>query len=488
MSPISKQLLEHLSIVDEYARFNNITGNSLPSLMEEFANSINADGTIPYLLGMNERFRASPLASAIIWLDGQGLLPITALDKMQDGLIFLRDNNIQNDSNAGETSKKSEDNDGWSLGEGVSVWSTSMAIIALLDSRGNGMKKAMAFKKSILWLARQKNITHKGWGYQNCKNCEANPVMTALALRALALVLDKKNRASFGFTDDELNTINESIISGYEYLEKNIFKKGNKSYWEFCKQPHCAATVWGVLALKQMSKIEHPRSSDFASFYKNNINSALVFILSKIPSKTVKWENEQFVNESGAKYNKQKNYHSFSATLIPQLFELGVSPFETKIINQIKWLIKNQNEWKTLDYDKEHPCSFTHAMIVSVLCAWSNKVGAVHCVQILQDTKGMLQKGLSLIWGFNHEYKATAQLVLKQRLWLFFSLFVSVISIVLLREHAIKLLKALITCIPNINSEVMSVVTLNLISDAIFFPFTFGASFLLGWILRKWGK
>lgn len=409
--------IEHIVLMSKQIDLCSFTNKTSKDWFIPLINSLADDGTMPYLLETEERYRASPLSSIISCLDDVGLLPINVLDKMQDKLIFLRDGNILTDKDPGKTFKLNEDKDGWSLGEGVSVWSTSLAIIALFDSHGNGARKAENFKASILWLAKQYDINAKGWAYQLSANCSVNPIMTALALRALALSLTKPYNTNFNFTADEERQICSSIMSGIDYLKENCHKTPSKTYWCFNDNPHCAATTWVLLAFYQLSIIEKPFSQDCFNYFNQIIENSLTFILSKMPNKVQKWPDEQIVYEGGAKYNKQKNYFSYSATLLPQLFTLGLSPFHPKVINQIKWLINNPEDWKITGYNKRTVCSFTYAMVLATLSNWLKSVG-VNLAPILTATTSKYGRFSELIWGFYQSQKSPFQLILKRRIWL----------------------------------------------------------------------
>lgn len=168
---------EHLKYIDRCTGVSEVTGKSLIMWFEPLLSSITSEGSIPYLLNTKERYRASPLASAIVWLSSANLIPLDILDLMQNRLLFMRDENEESDPQTPNPKKYIGDEEGWSLGEGVSVWSTSMALIALLDSFENGVKKASSFKSSVLWLANQRDPSTLGWAYQLSENCESNVVI-----------------------------------------------------------------------------------------------------------------------------------------------------------------------------------------------------------------------------------------------------------------------------------------------------------------------
>ena len=139
------------------------------------------------------------------------------------------------------------------------------------------------------------------------------------------------------------------------------------------------------------------------------------FVLSIMPAIIQEWDSEQIVCEDGAKYSKQKNYYSFSATLLPQLFALGLSPYETRVINQIAWLIKNPDKWKITNYDRTSICTFTYAMVLATLIAWVKRVGSL-MAPILLNSQGKVNKISRALFGFNSSSTVNFQFVLKNRL------------------------------------------------------------------------
>ena len=418
MSDIKKEWMMHIRTIDKSISIDALTGKTLSEWMKPLVESITDDGAIPYLLGTEERYRASPLASAISWLEKANLVPMSVLTTMQKELLVLRDNNVQNDPHPGNLQKKEEDTFGWSLGEGVSVWSTGYAIDALLDSHGNGCANALKFKDSIMWLVNQRN-TQGAWAYQLSENCIPNVPMTAVALRALALAYTEPNREKFQFSDSDGLSIERAIRDGFEYLKSCCVTKKNTTYWEFQDKGNCTATTWALLALRQVSMSNANSANECRDFYEKIREKARAFVCSKMPRKNTKWPEEPFVYEGGAKYSKQKNYASFSATLLPQLFELGVSAFHPRVVNQIKWLVENPEEWKIATYDKGKICYFTYAMVLSTITAWLQRVGLTLAPVLITTKRNKLP---NFLYGYNSTRNANAQLVRTRNITLTYSL------------------------------------------------------------------
>ena len=420
MGNLKESIFSHLSILDKELNFERITNKSLQEWFVPLLDSFTDDGAVSYLLGNKDRFRASPLSSTIEWLTNSNLIPIEAIDILQNKLIFLRDSSQPDDSVSGNTFKFSGDESGWSLSEGVSVWSTSTALIALLDKYENWRKHISIIKESAIWLTKQRK-TNGAWAYQLDENCKENIIMTALAIRALSKFAI--NKSYFDLTGDEEQLVSEALHNGFIFIRDSIAKdkKHNFTFWKFEDKENCAATTWALLALKELQRVEGLQigSDEIKDFYNSVLFSSLRFILSRIPKHSNRWETEQIVFEGGAKYNKQKNYQSFSATLLPQLFELGVSPYQPRIINQIQWLIDNPSEWKIETYNRGNVCTFTYAMVLSTIADWISKVGIVNAEIMLKKDIDRKERIIKKLLGQISRKTEPYQMVLKSRLLLY---------------------------------------------------------------------
>jgi hypothetical protein len=86
------------------------------------------------------------------------------------------------------------------------------------------------------------------------------------------------------------------------------------------------------------------------------------------------------------------------------------------VINQIKWLLNNQNEWKIKQYDRSEVCSFTYAMLISTITKWSIMVGQENTGRILRDIKGRADYILQIVMGMPLFEESCVQVVNKARL------------------------------------------------------------------------
>ena len=459
------EILEHVAVADDFLQFASFSGKNLSEWFSPLVSAMTDKGAIPYLLNAEkkERFRASPLASTIIGLDSANLLPDSAIDSMQDKLLYLRDNVEEAEPEPRATNKKEEDIDGWSYSEGVSVWSTSMALLALMDHRGLGCKKANQFKKSILWLVRQKKDGQNGWGYQLSDNCIENIPMTSLAVRAIAACYQSK--AFFSFKREEESAIFSAMTSGYQFIKDSLKSKKNKIWWEFDNQKSCVATVWALCALKELSKIGNV--GDSSDFYLKNRSKGINYVISCIPNAITLWESEQFVCEGGAKYSKQKNYYSFSSTLLLDLFELGLSPYHPKVVKQIHWLLENPDKWQIKGYDRTTICTFTYAMVLGVIAKWKRLVGDFSSQKLIEKSVHFDYIG-SMIYGLPVYHDSTSQMVLKPYIFRFWIMSILIIFAICFMSKIVKIINLIITALLSLIGQQWSTIVTNMISDAIY--------------------
>ena len=199
-------------------------------------------------------------------------------------------------------------------------------------------------------------------------------------------------------------------------------------------------------------------------------------------NKEVRWEDEQVVCEAGAKYNKQKNYYSFSPTLILELLKIGVSPYHYKVINQIKWLLNNQNDWKIQQYDRSEVCSFTYAMLISTITKWSIMVGQENTGRVLRNLKGKVDHILQIVMGmplFNESY---VQVVNKARLKLAWAISLLIIFLALKGKDIFEYISRGVNNILLFFGQEQNTIFTNIISSALYALIIFIGAKLLGFV------
>lgn len=453
-------------MMEEQLNFTQLTGKSLIEWFKPLLNSFTDDGAISYLLNSSKRYRASPLSSTIEWLTEANLIPTDCLDILQNKLIYLRDNSESIDTEKGVSEKFEDDNLGWSLSEGVSVWSTSTALLALFDKYGNWKNNTSVIKESTMWLVNQRN-TNGAWSYQKHENCVNSVIMTSLAIRAICKMA--KNNFEFSLSSNEKASISEALQNGFIFLSDKVIKEKHFSYWKFQKEKSCVATTWALLALNELKELDgfSLEKEKIEMFYRDHLESSLNFIINQMPKKTERWKDEQIVFEGGAKYNKQKNYQSLSVTLLPQLFKLGLSPFNPKVICQIKWLIEHPDDWKINTYDRGSVCSFSYAMVISTLAIWINQVGRVNASLLIAQPSSRKEKFDKLVFGLQSDRANPFQMILKTRIRLYFIALIIIFFIITLFPILWSISLYIIRCVIALFVKNANDIFVNLIASAI---------------------
>ena len=480
MENFKDKLYSHLTIVEHQLDFYSVTGQTLIDWFNPLLNSFTDDGAISYLLEKKDRYRASPLSSTIEWLTNANLLTVDCLDILQNKLIYLRDNNQQNDTNTGNKVKQQGDELGWSLSEGVSVWSTSTALLALFDKYNNWENHTDIIKETTIWLVKQKK-TNSAWAYQLDNNCEPNIIMTALTIRAICKLA--MNKSSFLLSEEDIVMISEALNQGFIYISKTAKKQKKYIYWSFGEKENCAATIWAMLAIKDLLKVKefNLNLEEINKFYNTHIDGSIRFVLNKIPKKPERWKDEQLVLEGGAKYNKQKNYQSLSATLIPHLFELGVSPYHPKIVNQIRWIINNPNDWKIIAYDRGKICSFSYAMVLSTIAIWISRVGSINAQALVDNAKSRINRLQRFVFGYYSPKNSPYRLVLKTKISLFVFIIVLLLFIILFGPVLWNNIYCFVKWIFSLFFQNVNEIVVGIVTNAIWL----GGGALLTWIIKK---
>lgn len=438
-SPFQEKFKKTVSLLDEQINFKAFSGKTLNQYFDKFINSMTLEGAIPYVLNTKERFRASPLASSIIWMEKAKLLSQDVADQLNNKLLFLRDSAEPNDKDPGQNKKKSNDTWAWSFSEGGSVWSTSLAIIALLQ---RDTERIVSYKEkikeSIRWLILQQDKNEKGWAYQSY-NCSVNSVTSSLAIYAIACSIAKKDVLSFN--EEEVINANNSLSRGISYLKEAF---GDNHYCSFMDKPSAFATVWALLSLKLIVEIDS-KNIDAADLFNTKLRPSLNYIIHNIPSNEI-WGNEQIVKESAANYAKHKNYYSFSPTLIPFLLDLGVSPNSPKIVKQISLLLKDDKQWTIRAYDPEgRICSFTYIMTLSTIIYWLRKVDRTNS-RILVDVsnESKLKRIRRFFGGYNNDAQEPIRFIRRNRIVFYWVVLLTLLVTCIFRNQIIGFLARII--------------------------------------------
>lgn len=275
---------------------------------------------------------------------------------------------------------------------------------------------------------------------------------------------------TLSFTNEENNTVASAIQGGYKFLRDHCVQKHRSAFWQFMEKPNAAATTWSLLALKAIVQTDLKIAGECKKYYKKIQPDAIKYLIGSMPKSSIKWSDEQIVCEGGAKYNKQKNYYSFSASLLPQLFELGVSPYNPRVVNQIRWLINSEDDWKITNYDRTVRGTFTYAMALSTLVSWIREVGIENSRLLLHDQR--FGKISELLTGYSTAFLSNYLICTKIKFKVMFMIFAVIISIMaLILEPAltsmIDYVKNLLCISTNISQDLLHEVLISCITTGI---------------------
>lgn len=360
MSLIHDQIMASLRQTDNLICLPQVFGYSMYQLGRDLVDSIEDDGWIPYILGRHDRYRSTPLASCILYLWDAGLLSPNVTETLRQRLFDIRDR-MPSRETRGPRIKSLADVPAWCVSEGASVWSTSMALLALIESRTKRNRtQDPILVEAAGWLVDQQNTSTGGWPFQSTTNSTPTTPMTALALRAVCAAWTLP-----GTSENIRNELRASLHAGTAFLISRLVRRGREAFWEFDGQPSLTATVWALEAFRHDPRgITHdlPRQE------------IMSFAVSQLPAEDAEWKSECFVKEPQTKYAHQKTFYTFMPSLLPPLLEFGLSPIHPRVVRVVRRLgMAGQDEWRIKEYDMQ-ACTFTHAMALHALVKWCVRV------------------------------------------------------------------------------------------------------------------
>lgn len=383
---LADQIQEHIDKLDILLDLSTILGDdSISSICQDLIECFRPDGAISYEIGKKSRYRTSPLATVLVALNDINFLPEEALHVMQQRLFQCKDKIIKTDESFDdELTQDQDDVHAWSIDEGASVWTTSMALYALLHTGFADRcseDERLEMIESVKWLCNQRDDNGNNesrWGYQkyrDSKDCDPSMPMTALALKAIgeACICSEslykgsdKCRRKAGFPA----TV---FFEGRRYALKEMKESPDHVYWEYNNKPSIAATVWMIEALKyQKHNVEF--SLERHQEIKEKVKS---WILAQLPDfeSMASWPSEEFFSYSKSKYkqarNGKKNFYYFMPYTVTTLLEMGVSSYHPKVISCIRWLLINtKSKWAMQQYNSPMPCTFSAAMAINSIVRW----------------------------------------------------------------------------------------------------------------------
>lgn len=395
MKPFNKdQVFDYVSTADSWININDGLGHiRIRNLISPLIESINDEGGVSYVLNVDERYRSSTLATVLDALVDVQLLPLDAVHHMQDHLYGLKDNFTPRNENDDKINKKTEDNPAWGIDETPSVWTTSMVVIALLNTgfvtRDTTSKDMVAaLRDTIYWLVEQA-YPDGGWGYQKFPEspaCRSSVPMTALAMKAI--IVAQNNQRLFNDDakrDRKFNKIVTALEKGKDFLiaNKQIEQNDSLIYWNYLDVPGVSITAWVIETLKLLAESTIPcyKTEDFEALRPKVIN----YIYENLPDEEnigTYCQSEKFFfaeKSTSLKYKPElkteKAFYTFKPFIISKLLDLGEDPFNSKICLMVKWLLENREQhWTIQEYNSSSPCSISAAMAINVIVKWLKSI------------------------------------------------------------------------------------------------------------------
>lgn len=405
MKPFNKdQVFDYISTADSWININDALGPiRIRNLVSSLIDSINDEGGVSYVLTIDERYRSSTLATVLDALVDVKLLPLEAIYQMQDHLYDLKDHFSPRTENDDKIDKKQEDNPAWGIDETPSVWTTSMALIALLNTgfvNRDTITKEIIYdlRDTVYWLVNQA-YPDGGWGYQKYPQSEAclsSVPMTALAMKAIIIAQNDQRL----FNDDarsnrKFNKVITALEKGKEFLLTNQ-QVDNDSlvYWSYLGNPGVGITTWVLETLKLLAESQIPcyTVNDFELLKPKVIE----YIYQNLPDNTnieQYCQSERFflAKESTAlkykpKLREEKAFYTFKPFIVSKLLDLGENPFNSKICLIVKWLLENREQhWQIQEYNSSLPCSISAAMAINVIVKWLKSISEISLSNIVSS-------------------------------------------------------------------------------------------------------
>lgn len=316
--------------------------------------SINDDGGVPFFVAGKEKIRTTVVATCLLALDKMKAISVNTRKKLQLKILYLKDNMDEIDLARGDvgTKKHPEDKPAWCIGETPSVWSTSYALWALFDTGYDG-KEWKTIKEALMWLVGQQKADD-GWAYQDFRNCKSTPFLTATALHVLRQ--SKKFKLKLALSKEDEEKIEKAIARGIKFILDQKKEQGKIAVWT-----DAVNTTWALWALFKDDPLKHSEL----------ISKGINFLREDLKGREI-WEMRKFVDETGTKYGVHKTYYFFTPSLVLNLLELSVSPFDDLCLKAMEWLKTNLKPkgWVIKGYDIEEPQTFTTALALQTVSTW----------------------------------------------------------------------------------------------------------------------
>lgn len=399
-NPIQDSMKDNMRLYDEWFAIKTKQFNfSFYDKAKDLIAGMQADGSVQYSVGNQERFRTTPTASTLDALYLANLLPESVRYRMQDWIYSSRQDPC--DHPKGGHVPDAKDEPGWSRNEGVSVWTTSKALGTLIMT-GYYDRPEISQNEEIMqttyaaleWLVDQE-YKEGGWGFQHAPDMEAClpcVTMTALALKVITkfLLESFKNGSPIKLNHDLERKLRNAKSKGITYLLKTM--KENKElkhvYWEYNNEPSLTGTVWVLdfinVAQEQGEQELYKRRKEIVSYCVSRLPSG--------PTEYEEFREEVFFMGGITKYKEvqvREKFYAYFPYHIPVILQSGVNlnAAQNKRIQVCIHALTRGKEsyWYGTDVrGSYHQMCFARAMALSVVAFWMRETSVKQIAKILK--------------------------------------------------------------------------------------------------------
>ncbi|HIE27944.1 TPA: hypothetical protein EYP66_11715 [Candidatus Poribacteria bacterium] len=376
------------------ASFNRVvqivTGHGLEEILDPLWQELRTHRALPFAYPNNpKRFRTTVQATSLLSLSRCGLLSDEDKKVLQDAVILFRDSwhPDESDFQGGlfDQTKQPEDSMAWCITETPSVWSTAYALWSLIET-GFEDKEGQIIQPAIDWLISQQEENTGGFPYQKYKDCIPTTYLTCLSIKALS---SARKRASVLAIDDVYKPkIDLAIAKSLRFIENCKFDYDDITLFSSVPtgQSHnngildWISTLWAYTALAQHQPESLPNVE--------RLFDLLGEILADASKSRSFWDNNSFVVEGHTKYGVQKTYFYFIPILLIPLIGLGLdstSAICATFLRRLRDTFRNLG-WSIPNYRRKENCTFTTALALQTIHAWTVKIAQDSATHLLDST------------------------------------------------------------------------------------------------------
>lgn len=314
--------------------------------------SIDFEKGVPLEIGGNQDFYSATTATTLLSLHHIHILDDSLRNSLHELMFILRDNTY----NPSPKKQNEEDKWAWDVSESASVWSTSLAIWALLETNYNGPRKD-EIKEALMWLVNQQN-PDGGWGFDT--ECSSQMLFTSFSLHALKIAINK-----IELSLEEEKKVKKAISFAINFIIKIKKTEKGLSFWlDYKNEKDPTNTIYALWALFEENN----------QIFRDEIEKGIIFLRKEIKDKEI-WDFNEIISETNTKYRFHKNIISFTPSIPIVLLKLGVDPFDDLCMKPIEWFQKNHKEkgWSLPNFSKKES-TFSTSLALWTIEDWQRAV------------------------------------------------------------------------------------------------------------------